>query len=81
LLERKKVSAAPQRKLPGLGVSIRLVVLVHQRHRLQWDCAKKLERQNGRMPILQNLQKIVEGLTAPFPDLLFAGFNRLTFRF
>jgi len=33
------------------------------------------------MPILQNLQKIIDGLTAPFPDLLFAGFNRLTFRF
>jgi hypothetical protein len=56
-------------------------VLVHQRHLLQRDCAKKLERQNGRVPILQNLQKIVEGLTAPFLDLLFAGFSRLTFRF
>jgi len=33
------------------------------------------------MPILQNLQKIIDGLTAPFPDLLFAGFNRLTSRF
>jgi hypothetical protein len=48
---------------------------------LQWDCAKKLERQNGRVPILQNLQKIAEGLTSPFSDQLFAGFNRLTFRF
>jgi hypothetical protein len=81
LLECQKVSAAPERKLPGLGISIRLVVLVHQRHRLQWDCAKKLEGQNGRVPILQNLQKIAEGLTAPFPDPLFAGFNRLTYRF
>jgi hypothetical protein len=75
------VSAAPQRKLPGLGIPIRFAVLVHQRHRLQRDCAKKLEGQNGRVPILQNLQKIAEGLTAPFPDPLFAGFNRLTYRF
>jgi len=81
LLECQKVSAAPQRKLPGLGIPIRFAVLVHKRHRLQRDCEKNLERKNGPVPILQNLQKITEGLTAPFSDLLFAGFNRPSYRF
>jgi len=50
LLGDKKMPAGEARAMPGLGIPGRGIMLVHQRHRLRVQGAKKLERENEYLP-------------------------------